>query len=72
MPWPSQPSSTRADALHVMLGGATSECELDAVSVVQCVERPAHCQTGSPFRNDSTWLRPQLDSIKLFHDLDDE
>lgn len=72
MPWPLRPSSTGADALHVMLRGAMSKCDLDAVSVAQCVERPAHCQMGRHFRNDSTWLQPQLDSIKLFHDLDDE
>lgn len=55
-----------------MLGKTTSKCEPKAGRAIRRLERLAHWQEGRHFKNDSTWLCPELDSIKLFHDLDEE
>lgn len=54
------------------LSKTTGKRALNAAGATQCLERLAHCQRGRHCKNDSTWLRPELDAIKLFHDLDEE
>lgn len=54
------------------LSKTTGKRDLNAASPTRCLERLAHCQRGRHHKNDSTWLHPELDAIKLFHGLDEE
>ena len=54
------------------LGKTTGERDPDAAGATRCSETLAHCQRGRHCKSDSTWLCPELDAIKLCHDLDEE